>query len=36
MKEAYKRFFTHYGTQSILGVQLQMLVELLTIELGIS
>jgi hypothetical protein len=36
MIEAYKWFFTHYGTQSIIGVQLQMSLELLTLEVGIS
>jgi hypothetical protein len=36
MIEAYKCFFVHYRTQSIIEVQLQMSVEVLTMELGTS
>ncbi len=34
--EAYKKFFIHFGTSSVVGVQLQMSIENLIIELGIS
>ena len=34
--ESVNKVLTHYGTQSLLGVQYQMSLELLTIELGIS
>ena len=34
--EAYRKFYTHYGTTSVLGVQLQMSLELLICEVGIS
>ena len=34
--EAYRKFYTHYGTTSDLGVQLQMSLELLICEVGIS
>jgi hypothetical protein len=36
LNEAYKKFFLHFGTQSSVGIQLQMSVELFTIELGLS
>lgn len=34
--EAYGKFFCHFGTNTVVGVQLQMSVELLAIELGMS
>jgi hypothetical protein len=34
--ESYSKFFSHYGTDTIVGVQLRMSTELLIIELGIS
>ena len=34
--EAYRKFYTHYGTTSVLGVQLQMSLELLICEVCIS
>jgi hypothetical protein len=34
--EAYKKFYVHYGTTSVLGIQLQATVENLVIELGVS
>lgn len=34
--EAYKKFFVHYGTTTIVGIQLQVAVENLIIELGVS
>ena len=34
--EAYRKFYTHYGTTSVLGVQLQMSLELLICKVGIS
>eukprot|EP00804_Cyclotella_cryptica_P003924 CCRYP_016117-RA/>CCRYP_016117-RA protein AED:0.75 eAED:0.75 QI:0/-1/0/1/-1/1/1/0/1178 len=34
--EAYKKVFIHLGTSSVVGVQLQMSIELLIIEIGIS
>ncbi len=36
MVEAYRKFYTHYGTSTTLGVQLQMSLELLICEVGIS
>jgi hypothetical protein len=34
--ESYKKFFAHYGTQTVVGTQLQMSVEIMIMELGIS
>ena len=34
--EAYKKFYQHFGTGSVVGTQLQMSVEILTCELGLS
>ena len=34
--EAYKKYFAHLGTKTVVGIQLQMSVELMTMELGIS
>ncbi len=36
MVEAYRKFYTHYGTSTALGIQLQMSLELLICEVGIS
>ena len=36
MVEAYKKFYTHYGTSSVVGTQLQMSMEILICELGLS
>jgi hypothetical protein len=34
--EAYKKLYIHYGTSTVVGVQLQMSMELLICELGLS
>ena len=34
--EAYKKFYLHYGTDSVVGTQLQMSLEVMTCELGLS
>ena len=34
--EAYKKFYTHYGTNTVIGNQLQMSLEILICEVGVS
>lgn len=34
--EAYRKFYTHYGTTTVVGTQLQMSIELLICEVGMS
>jgi hypothetical protein len=36
LAEAFKKFFSHYGTKSAVGIQLMMSVEILTMEIGVS